>query len=239
MIALLISGLLIGLSGSLHCLGMCGPLQWLVPTLEKGHPASKQAFISYHLGRITLYSALGLISGFIGLQWVIFNSFQWVSLILGGFMLILAWIGLEQNGKINQWIMKFLKGLLNKSYKSVRESPSLLMVFNIGLLNGLLPCGLVYFALLNALSSASVFWGWISMLFFGIGTLPVFIVMRVLSKKFVYPLAIRKLQPVLLTLVALMIILRGLNLGIPYLSPKIYLTPQHGVPHMECCEGRK
>ena len=142
-------------------------------------------------------------------------------IILGIIMLIMAWIGLNNPNKMNAWMMNKIQQQMSSSYQSMRINPSYLLIFNIGLLNGLLPCGLVYFAVLNALSTQSLSNSILSMLGFGVGTLPIFILLKGIGFKLSKTDYTRKFQPWLLSLVALMIIIRGLNLGIPYLSPKV------------------
>lgn len=236
MISSLISGFLIGIAGSVHCAGMCGPLQLLVPSFNKGKHAGVKEFLSYHSGRIILYVVLGLLSGLLGLKGFIFQSFQWTSIILGSLMLILAWIGINNSNKVNTMILREIQRRMNSSYQTMRNSPSFLIIFNIGILNGLFPCGMVYFALLNALSSESVSNSIVAMIGFGIGTLPIFILLKGVGIKLsVYP-RLKIIQPWLLSVVSLMIILRGLNLGIPYLSPKIITESPHSRPRIECCK---
>lgn len=236
MINSIVSGFLIGLAGLVHCAGMCGPLQLIVPSFNKGKRAGMKEFLSYHSGRIILYAVLGLLSGLLGLKGFIFQSFQWTSIVLGSFMLILAWIGINNSNKINTMILREIQRRMNSSYQTMRNSPSYLLIFNIGILNGLLPCGMVYFALLNALSSESVSKSIVAMIGFGIGTLPIFILLKGVGLKLsAYP-RLKIIQPWLLSVVSLMIILRGLNLGIPYLSPKIITESTHSRPRIECCK---
>ena len=177
MISTLLGGLLIGIAGSIHCAGMCGPLQLLVPSMIKGKKAGIKEFLSYHCGRLLLYISIGIISGVLGLQLLLFQSFQWTSIILGIIMLIMAWISLNNPNKMNAWMMNNIQQRMSSSYQSMRINPSYLLIFNIGLLNGLLPCGLVYFAVLNALSTQSLSNSILSMLGFGVGTLPIFILL--------------------------------------------------------------
>ena len=239
MISSLFSGLLIGIAGSIHCVGMCGPLQLLVPSMDKGKKAGLKEFITYHSGRLMLYISVGVISGFLGLQLFLFQSFQWTSIILGIIMLIMAWIGMNNPNKVKAWIMIKIHQWMSSSFQSMRINPSYLLIFNMGLLNGLLPCGLVYFAILNALSTQTLSNSILSMIGFGVGTLPVFIILKGIGLKLSSSENTRKFQPWILSLVALMIIIRGLNLGIPYLSPKVELSPMHGKPSIECCNGKK
>ena len=236
MISSIVSGFLIGLAGSVHCAGMCGPLQLIVPSFNKGKHAGVKEFLSYHSGRIILYVVLGLLSGLLGLKGFIFQSFQWTSIILGSLMLILAWIGINNSNKVNTMILREIQQRMNSSYQTMRNSPSYLIIFNIGILNGLLPCGMVYFALLNALSSESVSNSIIAMIGFGIGTLPIFILLKGVGLKISAHARLKIIQPWLLSVVSLLIIIRGLNLGIPYLSPKIITESPHGRPRIECCK---
>lgn len=96
-------------------------------------------------------------------------------------------------------------------------------MFTVGALNGLLPCGLVYFALAGAIASGSILYGAVYMALFGIGTIPMMLATSLVGPMLGYSLSrfLRPLTPVVIVTVGCLFILRGLNLGIPYVSPKV------------------
>ena len=95
--------------------------------------------------------------------------------------------------------------------------------FSIGLLNGLLPCGLVYMALAGSIATGSVVNGALFMMFFGLGTLPFMFAVTYYSNLISLRVRnqMRKVVPVVVALMAVLMILRGMNLGIDYISPKL------------------
>jgi sulfite exporter TauE/SafE len=110
--------------------------------------------------------------------------------------------------------------------------------FSFGLANGLLPCGLVYLGLSNALGSGEILTSILSMTAFGIGTLPAMFFMPLIAQS-KWKVQIPKLIiAILLTFIGMLTIIRGMNLGIPYLSPKIHLdlNESHTSPSIECCD---
>ena len=170
---MLISALVLGLLGSLHCLGMCGPIAFMLP-LSHDKPVKKALQLSlYHLGRVLAYALLGLAFGFVGKGLYLFGVQQKVSIIIGVIMIFLVFVPLKKLGAkgvknpFYTWVAKAKKRLgveLNK-----RSSDTFL---TIGFLNGFLPCGLVYMALLGAVAMANAWQGAMYMLLFGLGTIP-------------------------------------------------------------------
>ena len=100
----------------------------------------------------------------------------------------------------------------NKSYKSL---------FTIGLLNGFLPCGMVYVALFGAIAMQSISFGVLYMALFGLGTVPLMSSVVYLNSFLTLPIRnkIQKIIPYAAVCIGILFILRGLGLGIPYVSP--------------------
>ncbi len=212
------SAFVFGFLGSFHCIGMCGPIVLAVPG------QTLIAKILYNLGRAITYAVMGLLIGIIGQGFSLAGYQQTLSIIVGAAMLLIVvftkykHFDLPLSGAISKlWI--FSKNKLTPLFKS----ESLGAPFLIGLINGLLPCGLVYAALFAAVAMGGMLESSLYMFVFGLGTTPLLIALAVFGN-FLSP-AIRarfnKAVPYFLALVAVLIILRGLNLGIPYVSPKM------------------
>lgn len=243
MVAVYVSGLVLGLGASFHCLGMCGPLVMAVPIKRTNTLTYAFGLTQYHLGKMFSYAVLGLIVGLVGMSLQTFKSLQILSVVSGVFIIIFAWgkfIKISFGQRITQKFVRFSSGALRILFKS--EIP--FKPFFFGIINGLLPCGLVYIALMNSLVVGSPFQGALAMAFFGLGTIPVLTVARLVSGKIQWKT--NRLTPILITLVGLMIVFRGLNLNIPYLSPKldtkIVSSPngqQKKEVEMSCCAKKK
>jgi sulfite exporter TauE/SafE len=222
MIALLLSAFLLGLAGSFHCAGMCGPIAIALPLY--GHSLPRKFFggVLYNLGRTATYGLMGALFGLIGLGLDLMGFQQIVSIVMGAGMIILALFPKLFRSRYDSqshsfgWIGQ-LKTLFRRLF-SVRSFRSL---FFIGLLNGLLPCGLVYIAVAGAIASGTVVSGIFYMILFGLGTIPMLLFMAIVGNVISISLRhkINKLIPILIVLVGIFFILRGLNLNIPYLSP--------------------
>jgi uncharacterized protein len=212
-----ISSFVLGIGGSLHCLGMCGPLALAIPYNTTG--LSKWIRLAtYYFAKALAYAFMGAIFGLLGAGFVLMNWQQGLSIAAGIFILI--WICFP--------LLKPVKGFFYFQrqfaylYQALQRSPKVGYYFLLGLLNGVLPCGLVYTALAAATVSGGALQGFAAMFLFGIGTMPVLMAVVIFRQK--VSLRFRRLfRPLSLVLslsVGLLLILRGLNLGIPYLSPE-------------------
>ena len=218
------TALVLGLVGSLHCAGMCGPLALALPPAGATTPAYVTGRIAYNLGRIVTYCALGLLFGLVGATLWLAGLQRWVSIALGVALLL----GLFTSRKLVAWrmVISFVDRLKSPMAALLRRrSFSSLAV--LGLLNGLLPCGLVYAAGAGAAATGGILAGAQYMAAFGVGTIPMMLPIS-LSGKLV-PLSLRlqfrKAIPVCVFLLATLLILRGMSLGIPYLSPDLSPPP--------------
>ncbi len=209
---------LMGFLGSFHCIGMCGPIVLALPAQTVAHK-----FI-YNLGRTITYTLMGAIIGFVGHSFALIGWQQSLSIGTGVIMLIIVLFtkykhfDLPLNGILNSLFLqvKFKLGPLLKS-----KSP--IAPLFVGMLNGLLPCGLVYAAMFTALSMGSVTGSAYYMLFFGVGTIPIMLVLGISSGVISTSLRskLNKAVPYFLGALAILLILRGLGLGIPFISPSI------------------
>ncbi|MEO7769156.1 MAG: sulfite exporter TauE/SafE family protein [Ferruginibacter sp.] len=224
MTAIFFAGLTLGMLGSFHCIGMCGPLAFSLPLSNNSDFAKFAGSFLYNMGRIFTYSCLGLLFGLAGKSFSLFGMQQWLSVIAGAAILAFLLIPkklLTNAGKNNigtQYMHSVRSTLgrlfLKRNYRSL---------FAIGLLNGLLPCGLIYMAVAGAIASADPFKSAFFMASFGLGTLPVMWSVSFFGNYMSISIRkkIRSSYPVMMALMACLLIIRGLGLGIPYLSPSI------------------
>lgn len=232
------AALILGLAGSMHCLGMCGPLVLAVHTTSHAQVFSTNKIL-YHLGRLLVYGVLGALAGLIGETASAFGWQQGLAILAGVAMLALVvWPEKLKSGPFK------LIGKLKQTFSILLQTKSYGTHFLLGMLNGLLPCGLVYMALAAALATGSLYSSVSFMLFFGLGTSPALLaagsLLGFLSKKLKG--ASMKYIQIILIGVSMLLVLRGANLGIPYLSPKLTssLNKVNKVEHkMDCCHKPK
>lgn len=221
------SGFILGFLGSFHCVGMCGPIAFMLP-VSHDQPKRKALQVSfYHIGRLIAYSLIGMLFGILGRSFDIFGLQQHLSIAVGIIMIVLV-VATYSSG-MNFTLLKPLFGLVSKLKSGMGatfKKKSLDAFITMGFLNGLLPCGLVYMALFGALGTAGAFDGAAYMLFFGLGTVPL-MTATVYLKGFLSTSIkswMRKAVPVLVICIGILFIVRGLGLGIPYVSPEQVIT---------------
>lgn len=216
-----LSGFLVGIMGSLHCLGMCAPLSMVM-----GNRKFLIGKLVYNSGRVITYAILGLFVGLLG-QLIAYGGLQQVLSILAG-VFILAFAALPYlakrlesgntlPGKLVFWLKKKM-GLFIKK-------PGYSSSFTVGMLNGILPCGLVYLALAGAALAGSMEGGMIYMIFFGLGTFPMMLLAASIGKFFQRKLSLNlvKVYPYFMAVLGIIFIIRGLDLGIPMVSPSLLM----------------
>ncbi len=215
------TGFLFGLLGSFHCIGMCGPIAFVLPIDRASRFKSILQTSLYHLGRIFSYGLIGALFGFLGKGFYFFGLQQQLSIFVG-LTMILSVITPKLFSKlsITRPIIKFTNQIKNQLGNSLKKKESSTF-FTIGFLNGLLPCGLVYMAMIASLTSSSILEGVLYMVLFGLGTVPLMSAVVLLGNitNYVNRQRIQKLIPVALVIMGLFFVLRGLGLGIPYISP--------------------
>jgi sulfite exporter TauE/SafE len=219
---MLYTAFIFGLISSFHCIGMCGPIAMMLPVDRNNQAKKVSQIITYHIGRLSAYAMIGLVFGLLGKGLFLAGIQQKLSIFIGVAMIVVILIPEKVFSKYNfskpvfQLITKIKTTLgrqfKNKTYKSL---------FTIGLLNGFLPCGMVYVALFGAIAMQSESLGVLYMILFGLGTVPMmssvvylnsFLTIRVRNK-------IQKFIPYVAVIIGILFIFRGLGLGIPYLSP--------------------
>jgi sulfite exporter TauE/SafE len=173
----------------------------------------------YNAGRITAYSGIGIASGWLGRQFYIGGLQQWLSITIGCGLLLAV---IVRNKRFH-----FSTGIYGSRIKmilgSLLRKQQLHTLYAIGFFNGLLPCGLVYFAVAGAIATGSIAQGAMFMCAFGAGTLPAMVTISWCSQIITVRMRnrLRQCVPYAVALMAVLLIIRGLNLGIPYLSPAI------------------
>jgi sulfite exporter TauE/SafE len=212
---------LLGFLGSFHCLGMCGPIALAVSAKDNSRFLRNK--IIYNLGRTVTYSILGAVIGLIGFSLALAGIQQWVSIGMGALILVMAFFYKSSERLITQ---SGLYGGVNKLKSKLGyflKKGGTPAFFASGLLNGLLPCGMVYIALIASLALQSPLNGAMYMFFFGLGTTPMLVMVMISGK--ILSLSIRtKLTnalPYFAMFIGILFIVRGLGLGINYISPKL------------------
>ncbi|MBK7867463.1 MAG: sulfite exporter TauE/SafE family protein [Ignavibacteriales bacterium] len=234
----LLSGFLIGLVGSLHCIGM-----WTYSSCDK-QCRSKTVYFSPSKSFIPFWKSPYLcINGFS--FWAPGNSYQTFRNAASCF---------NWNWSYNSYLdstsckdkSKFSNlSLVNRYNAQVKTALSKVLssgktrpYFVIGLVNGFLPCGLVYAGLAGAVATGDPLQGFFYMFLFGVGTMPALFIFSFAPalRKYLPKLNTRKLIPALSLVLGIIFILRGLNLGIPFVSPKFEDVPKtEQIAQPDCC----
>ena len=229
---------IIGLVGNAHCAGMCGPIALALPLKNENWFTRIGGGLVYNTGRITTYILLGAIFGLLGKGLNVAGFQLWASIVIGILMIVMVVVPLifknlpSLNNVFEGYSTRLMSGFRNLFRKGDTKS-----LFGIGLLNGILPCGLVYVAVAGAINTGDVVSAMLYMALFGAGTIPVMLAVSLAGTMISLNLRIfvNKLSPYVIVLLGVLFILRGLSLGIPYISPKAEaLTPVIEKAH-KCC----
>jgi sulfite exporter TauE/SafE len=221
------SALIFGLLGSFHCVGMCGPIAFLLPLDRKSQSKRITQLVSYHLGRLSTYGLIGFIFGLLGRSFNLFGIQQQISILIGVGMIVIILIPARIFNRyhlarpIYAAVAK-VKNTMGSALK--KKDPG--TFFTIGFLNGLLPCGLVYMAVFGSLAMGDQLQGSLYMILFGMGTIPLMTTAIYLGN-FLKGRAKKRivtLIPVFIVIIGLLFILRGMGLGIKYISPSEMVT---------------
>jgi sulfite exporter TauE/SafE len=225
---------LLGLVGSLHCVGMCGPLALALPVNNPIFAQFLGGRLLYNLGRITTYAALGGLFGLLGKSFIVMGVQRWVSLSVG--IVILVSLILSPRFRSGVQPAKFIN-LIKSPFLKLMRHRGLGALFGIGLLNGLLPCGLVYAACAAAMTSDTLLHGAEYMIAFGLGTIPMMLAITLMGQRlqFILRFKLQRLIPISLAIIGALLVLRGMALGIPHFSPKLSIQAD---AVRQCCQGR-
>lgn len=217
---------LIGFIGSFHCVGMCGPIALSLPYQDVTKFKTLSNVLLYNVGRITTYALIGLIFGLIGRSIALAGFQQGLSIVIGVLMLLVTFSILN----IEKQFVKL--PFLDVLFKNVKTQLSQLLnqknqkrstLYLVGFFNGFLPCGLVYLGIIGAVGTGEVLKGSLYMAIFGVGTLPTILSVALIGNliSLNFRRKIQKIIPFMLFAFAVLLILRGLNLDIPYISPQL------------------
>ena len=232
---IIISALTLGILGSFHCAGMCGPIALALPLNNNNWLTRIFSTLIYNFGRTFTYSLLGLLFGLIGKGFQMGGFQQVVSIITGVIMILTVLFPLMFKHKFKTKSFFLISGIQNKLSRMFLVS-SYISLFSIGILNGLLPCGLVYTAVALAITSNDSINGMFAMIAFGLATSPMLIIISIIGNSL--SIAIRKtftkIIPYIVIVIGILFILRGLNLGIKYISPVDKVL----TPYTESCSSK-
>lgn len=217
-----VSGILLSLAASFHCVAMCGPISMALPIHQFSFLKKNKLIILYNVGRIISYSILGFIVGLIGANLYFVQYQQGLSIVLGTIMLFVVVYSFFSKNKLSSnlyssFIQKIFRNYFQKEKNTINY-------FILGFLNGLLPCGFVYIAIMSSFLIPTINGSILFMMSFGLGTFIVMYTFMFISKLTIWN-RFRKInfvKEVMIVSIALLLITRGLNLNIPYISPKLY-----------------
>ncbi|GAB1857114.1 sulfite exporter TauE/SafE family protein [Flavobacteriaceae bacterium MHTCC 0001] len=216
------SAFIFGILGSFHCVGMCGPIAFMLP-VDRTNTVKKISQIAiYHLGRLLAYCLIGLAFGLVGKSLYIFGFQQELSATIGTLMIVSVIIPryIFRRYNILKPVYKIISKIKN-ALGSALKRKSMDTFLTIGFLNGFLPCGLVYMAIFAAITLGNATDASLYMATFGLGTIPLMTTAIYLSNvlKGKFRQHIQNVIPVVIIIIGTLFIIRGLGLGIPYLSP--------------------
>lgn len=222
-LALIISAIGLGFASGFHCIGMCGPIALSMGLTKKQATNYYLQNLTYQFGRIFTYSLLGTLLGIVGQGFEMAGFQQYLTIAVGILLILMAIFSFGGNdfaskipllSKLLLQVKMNLGKLLQKADYRSR--------FTTGILNGFLPCGMVYMALTASLAAGGIWQGASFMALFGLGTLPFMFAVVLLGNLMTtaFRIKILKFVPVLMIVLGGLFILRGLEIGIPYISPK-------------------
>jgi sulfite exporter TauE/SafE len=226
-ISLYISALIMGLAGSLYCLGMCGPIYMATSGFYEKPSDYLKPLLLHHLGKTMSYAALGVVMGLLGKGASLLMYQNNIMILCGAVLLFIAVFGVIKL-PILKGVNTRITALMGKYLKKSSNTAVLL-----GLVNGFIPCGLVYAAAVGAAATQSLVGGMTFMVIFGLGTLPA-LTLIAFAKWFIPMRRIKNLavwKQVPMFILGFWMLFKGLGLGIPYVSPDLN---SHS-PEKNCC----
>jgi sulfite exporter TauE/SafE len=217
---MIFAGLTLGLLSGFHCVGMCGPLMLALPTFDGKKSSRWVNLLNYHLGRTVMYGVLGALVGLVG-QGIELFTWQRSVAVVGGLMMILMALlpALANRIKLPQTVSAEINKQRQQMIGKLRGGNTFAW-FGLGALNGMLPCGALFIALAGALTVGNYAGGALFMLLFGAGTTAFLLSLQLIKNRIGTRLAtIQSFVPWMMAVVGCLLILRGMDLGIPFISP--------------------
>lgn len=233
----LLAAISLGFLGSFHCVGMCGPIALTIPVNRRSSLSVVAGSLVYNSGRIITYAIMGLFFGLLGQGFAIVGWQNSLSITLGILILVLLFIPNISVLPVKVGPVLRLLDTLKSQIRKLFGIYTLRSLLFIGLLNGLLPCGLVFLGIAGSIATGDALKGALFMAAFGLGTFPAMIAVTLIRDRISvrFRERIRRTVPVFVGMMAILLILRGMNLGIPYISPSIEKSCA-GIYHHECCK---
>ena len=212
------SAFVVGFLGSFHCAGMCGPIALALPVNGTSRSSAVISRLLYNGGRLITYTTLGAIVGLVGHS-IAFAGFQKTLSIASGVLIILISAGSLFHARIkslNLLITRYTSSIKNR-FRKLFGQRSWSTLFMIGVVNGLLPCGFVYLAMAAAAASGSFTGSMGYMILFGLGTWPMMLFISLAGNFFGlrFNRVINKATPYIAAAVAVLLIMRGINMTTP------------------------
>lgn len=222
-IALIISAIGLGFASGFHCIGMCGPIALSMGLTKKQSTNYYLQNLTYQFGRIFTYSLLGATLGIVGKGFELAGFQQYLTIAVGILLVLMALFsfgGKDFASKIPFLSTFFFRVKMNLG--KLLQKADYRSRFTTGILNGFLPCGMVYMALTASLASGGIWQGALFMALFGLGTVPFMFSVVLLGNLMTnaFRIKILKFVPVMMIILGGLFILRGMEIGIPYISPK-------------------
>jgi sulfite exporter TauE/SafE len=229
---LLISGFLLGIVSSFHCVGMCGPIAFSLPVYYLPTHKKMVGILLYHTGRIAIYACLGVLFGFVGRQFFLGGGQQVFSIILGTTILLILVQSQLRKRKVSIPFFDKFQGHLQQFIGNYIRKKQLYAMFVLGMANGLLPCGMVYLAITGALAAGTIIGGLGFMTAFGMGTVPALLILSFFGSVIGLEArnTMKKAIPYFVAIMGVLLILRGLNLNIPLVSPLLKNSSEQAIP---------
>ncbi len=229
---ILISGFLLGTVSSFHCVGMCGPIAFALPVYYLPSHKKLLGLVLYHIGRIAIYASLGLFFGFVGRQFFLAGAQQFFSILLGAIILLILLQSVLSSSKMRIPLFDYFQKRLQIFIGNYIRKKQLYAMFFLGMANGLLPCGMVYLAITGALAAGSISGGVCFMAAFGLGTVPALLILSFFGTAIGLKARnkMKKAIPCFVAIMGVLLILRGLNLNIPMVSPLLNNGAANTIP---------
>ena len=222
-IALIVSALILGLGSGFHCIGMCGPIALSMGLTKQQALNFHLQNTTYNLGRIVTYAFLGAVLGIVGEGFNVAGIQQYLTVGVGILLIVMALFSFGGKNFASKipFLSKFLLSIKINLGKYLQK-PGYSSRFITGILNGFLPCGMVYMALTASLAAGGVWQGAAFMVLFGLGTFPFMFAVVFFGNMMntAFRIKVLKIIPLMMIILGGLFVLRGLELGIPLVSPK-------------------
>lgn len=207
-----------GLISSFHCVGMCGPIALALPVHKGTRTQQIAGVLAYNAGRTLTYATFGIVIGTLGASLAWLGVLRYASMGIGVAMLLyVLWpSGLERRLHMPLFWQKIVSLLRQKMGLRLKRT-DLFGMLTLGTLNGAVPCGMVYMALMSSVATGSAWSGGAFMALFGLGTMPAMLALGIARQQFTPALRtrIRKLTPVLVAIAGIWLVARGIATSYP------------------------